>query len=45
MWEKLQFETIEKLKQLAHAASQPVRVHRATARLRLERMSRQVAQG
>jgi hypothetical protein len=45
MWEKLQFETIEKLKQLAHAASQPVRVRRATARLRLERMSRQVAQG
>ena len=43
--EKLQLELVEKLRQLAHIASQPIRVRRATARLRLDQMSRELAQG
>ena len=43
--EKLRLELVEKLRQLAHIASQPIRVRRATARLRLDQMSRELAQG
>ncbi len=43
--EKLQMEVVEKLRQLANVASQPIRVRRATARLRLDQTSRGLAQG
>jgi hypothetical protein len=43
--EKLQLELVEKLRQLAHMASQPIRVRRATASLRLGQRSRELAQG